>query len=196
MRKQCGTSAEAVRKFDDPGECVASASGWTGKDACALQVALRLSNEAFAERLGIGVRTVAGWHQKPTLRPQSTMQQILDTALERATVAEQSRFTQLTAASEPVTDNRDNRATGRLESDSDIAGALHWLDQHAGYRAPGGRRPAVPARRSPATGTRDPPRRCRPTGHRRRSRRLLPRPDRRPRPLQRRRCYDQRHHPR
>jgi len=44
-------------------------TGWTGRTACALQAALRLSNEAFAERLGIGVRTVASWHQKPTLRP-------------------------------------------------------------------------------------------------------------------------------
>src|SRR3954470_21377906 len=117
MRKQCGTSAEAVRKSDDPGECVASASGWTGKDACALQAALRLSNEAFAERLGIGDRTVASWLQKPTLPPQSTMPQILDTPLQQATAAEQSRFTQLTAAGEPVTD--DPAATHRLESDPD-----------------------------------------------------------------------------
>jgi DNA-binding transcriptional regulator YiaG len=145
MRKQCGTSAEAVRKSDDPGECVASASGWTGKDACALQAALRLSNEAFAERLGIGVRTVAGWHQKPTLRPQSAMQQILDTALEQATVAEQSRFTQLTATGEPATD--DPAATRRLESDPDIAGALHWLDQHAGW-TPGTARREVTSRLS------------------------------------------------
>jgi 8-oxo-dGTP diphosphatase len=32
---------------------------WTGRTACALQAALRLSNESFAEHLGIAVRTVA-----------------------------------------------------------------------------------------------------------------------------------------
>jgi DNA-binding transcriptional regulator YiaG len=46
------------------------ATGWTGRAACTLQAALRMSNEAFAEHLGIAVRTVAGWHQKPGLRPR------------------------------------------------------------------------------------------------------------------------------
>jgi hypothetical protein len=57
-----------------------SVSVWTGRTACALQAALRLSNESFAEHLGIAVRTVAAWHQKPTLKPKSEMQQLLDTA--------------------------------------------------------------------------------------------------------------------
>ena len=52
-------------------------TGWTGRAACALQDALRLSNESFAEHLGIGVRTVASWHQKSGLRPRPEMQQIL-----------------------------------------------------------------------------------------------------------------------
>ena len=62
-------------------------TGWTGRDACALQAALRMSNEAFAEHLGIAVRTVAGWHQKPGLRPRPEMQQVLDAALARAPAA-------------------------------------------------------------------------------------------------------------
>lgn len=37
------------------------ASGWTGDAACSLQAALRMSNEAFAEHLGIAVRTVVGY---------------------------------------------------------------------------------------------------------------------------------------
>jgi len=57
---------------------------WTGRAACALQAALRLSNESFAEHLGIAVRTVAAWHHKPTLKPKTEMQQLLDTALEQA----------------------------------------------------------------------------------------------------------------
>src|SRR6202049_1917294 len=67
-------------------------TGWTGRTACALQAALRLSNEAFAERLGIGVRTVAAWHQKTTLRPRPEMQQGLDTALEQASHPIKTRF--------------------------------------------------------------------------------------------------------
>jgi hypothetical protein len=34
---------------------------WTGETACALQKAMRMSNERFAERLGIGVLTCAEW---------------------------------------------------------------------------------------------------------------------------------------
>src|ERR1022692_4168927 len=67
-------------------------TGWTGRTACALQAALRLSNEGFAERLGIGVRTVSAWHQKPKLRPRPEMQQVLDTALEQASQSIRTRF--------------------------------------------------------------------------------------------------------
>jgi len=44
---------------------------WTGHTACALQAAMRLSNEAFAAHLGIAVRTVATLHQKPDLTPRA-----------------------------------------------------------------------------------------------------------------------------
>ena len=71
-------------------------TGWTGRAACALQAALRMSNESFAEHLGIGVRTVAAWHQKPGLRPRPEMQQILDEALTRAPAAAGERFAILT----------------------------------------------------------------------------------------------------
>jgi DNA-binding transcriptional regulator YiaG len=56
-------------------------TGWTGRTACALQAALRMSNDAFAAHLDLGVRTVADWHKKPGLRPQPESQQLLDTAL-------------------------------------------------------------------------------------------------------------------
>jgi hypothetical protein len=51
---------------------------WTRRTACALQAALRLSNQAFAANLGIGVRTVADWHEKPGLQPRPETQLILD----------------------------------------------------------------------------------------------------------------------
>jgi hypothetical protein len=122
---------------------VASADGWTGESACALQAALRLSNEAFAQRLGVGLRTVAGWHQKPTLRQQSEMQQLLDTALEQAAPEAQARFAALTA--KPGDDTRTVDAEHRLSADPNISAALHWLDQHAGWD-PGTARRDVAAR--------------------------------------------------
>jgi 8-oxo-dGTP diphosphatase len=70
---------------------------WTGRTACALQVALRLTNEAFAAHLGVAVRTVATWHQKPDLIPKAEMQQLLDTALERVPESTKTRFARLVA---------------------------------------------------------------------------------------------------
>ncbi|MFJ8040502.1 NUDIX hydrolase [Kitasatospora sp. NPDC096147] len=70
---------------------------WTGKSACQLQEALRDTNEAFAGRLGIGLRTVASWHQNPELVPRTEMRQLLDQILEKAPSATQKRFALLTA---------------------------------------------------------------------------------------------------
>jgi len=106
---------------------------WTGRTACALQAGLRLSNEAFAAHLGIATRTVAGWHQKPTLKPKSEMQQLLDTALEQAPAAAKDRFNQFLIAS-PAGPNRDD-PTQRLDDDPHITAALDWIDEHTGQPA-------------------------------------------------------------
>ncbi len=125
--------------------------GWTGSTACALQSALRLSNEAFAERLGIAVRTVAGWRQKPTVRPKSEMQQLLDTALEKAPAAAKERFAKVTAApvEAPAAERGDGEtaaeAERRLSADPNIGAALDWLDKHAGWE-PGDARRQVASR--------------------------------------------------
>jgi transcriptional regulator with XRE-family HTH domain len=66
---------------------------WTGRAACALQAALRMTNESFAVHLGTAVRTVATWHQKPDRVPSAEMQLALDTTLERAAESAQARFT-------------------------------------------------------------------------------------------------------
>jgi hypothetical protein len=66
---------------------------WTGRTACALQAALRMTNESFAAHLGTAVRTVATWRQKPDRVPSAEMQQALDTTLERAGEGAQTRFT-------------------------------------------------------------------------------------------------------
>jgi len=71
---------------------VDSVEAWTGRTACALQAALRMSNERFAKHLGVAVRTVAAWHENQATVPQSETQQILDTAYERASPTVRSRF--------------------------------------------------------------------------------------------------------
>lgn len=65
---------------------------WTGRTACTLQAALRMTNEQFAARIGVAVRTVAGWHQAPDIVPRSEIQAALDTTYERAGEAVQRRF--------------------------------------------------------------------------------------------------------
>ncbi|MGH3869642.1 MAG: transcriptional regulator [Pseudonocardiaceae bacterium] len=142
---------------------------WTGRAACALQAALRLTNESFAEHLGIAVRTVAAWHHKPTLKPKTEMQQLLDTALEQASAAVTTRFTQFLAGpADPSTARSDAArvpdpmhappsqhartrhesavaAERRLSSDPHIDAALDWLDRSAGW-APGASRGVVASR--------------------------------------------------
>jgi hypothetical protein len=140
MQNQCRTDAY----FEDGGQN-GMMGGWTGRTACALQEAMNLSQAAFAKRFGIATRTVAGWHDKPTARPQSATQEILDTALEQASPAVRERFAELT--SEPEPSQPDAAATHRLDTDPNIAGALRWLDQHAGW-TPGTARRNVATRLS------------------------------------------------
>jgi hypothetical protein len=120
--------------------------GWTGQSASALQAALRLSNEKFAEKLGIGVRTVASWRQKPDLRPQSEMQQVLDTVYERASDTERARFAELLGEDPTVDMSPDTvEAEQRLDADPHIGAALEWLDRSARW-PPGAARRAIAAR--------------------------------------------------
>jgi 8-oxo-dGTP pyrophosphatase MutT (NUDIX family) len=77
------------------------ANAWTGRTASALQAALRLTNEAFAKQLGVAVRTVATWHEKPDLTPRTEMQQLLDTVYERASDGARARFAQLIGGAIP-----------------------------------------------------------------------------------------------
>lgn len=65
---------------------------WTGRTATLLQDALRMTNEAFAEHLGVAVRTVAAWRMGPHITPRPEMQRILDTAYERADGTARFRF--------------------------------------------------------------------------------------------------------
>ena len=76
---------------------------WTGRHACALQCALRMSQEAFAERLGVSRRAVTTWHERPdsVIRPE--LQQALDTLFENASTSAKLRFSRrLHRAAEPA----------------------------------------------------------------------------------------------
>ncbi|MFD5423873.1 helix-turn-helix domain-containing protein [Streptomyces sp. NPDC127069] len=72
---------------------MATVHHWTGLEAKALRLALRLSVRAFAEHLGVGVRTVSKWEKlRASTEPRPDTQAILDTALARADVAVHLRF--------------------------------------------------------------------------------------------------------
>jgi hypothetical protein len=123
---------------------------WTGSTACALQAALRMSNEAFASHLDVGVRTVAAWHQKPARRPMPEQQQLLDTALELAPRSVKQRFAVLTSQAQHSEDQEREDAVSadtedRLIGDLNINGALSHLDRMAGWE-PGTARRAVSSR--------------------------------------------------
>lgn len=65
---------------------------WTGGYADALRRSLRMTNESFAEYLGVAVRTVAYWRKYPEMIPQTHVQAILDTALEKTPERVKAQF--------------------------------------------------------------------------------------------------------
>lgn len=69
---------------------------WSGRHACALQSAMRATNEEYAARIGVSARTVATWHSSPETVPRTEIQQALDTMLEQAPEAVRRRFNLLT----------------------------------------------------------------------------------------------------
>ncbi|MEW2122700.1 helix-turn-helix domain-containing protein [Streptomyces sp. NPDC007259] len=65
---------------------MATVHQWTGLEAKALRLALRLSVRAFAQQLGLAVATVSKWESKlAETEPRPDTQAILDTALARST---------------------------------------------------------------------------------------------------------------
>lgn len=65
---------------------------WTGRHACWLQDAFEDTQEEFASRLGVSVRSVASWHQSPGMVPKLETRRILNTAYERSGDAVRRRF--------------------------------------------------------------------------------------------------------
>lgn len=107
-------------------------------------------------RLRGDLRTVAGWHEKPKVRPRPESQQLLDTALARVDSAVRDRFAVLcgepapyargAAEPEPPADDKVRAAAEhRLAADPNIGQALARLDELAGWE-PGTARSQVAAR--------------------------------------------------
>lgn len=71
---------------------------WTGQKAARLQDAFEMTQEQFAGKLGVSVRSVAAWRANPKMIPQPETQRILDTAYERAGDAVRRRFIHLSRA--------------------------------------------------------------------------------------------------
>lgn len=65
---------------------------WTGRHACALQAALRMSQDEMAALIGVAKRTIAAWHERPDVRIRPELQRALDTAYERAPEPVKVRF--------------------------------------------------------------------------------------------------------
>ena len=79
---------------------------WTGREAKLLRKALRLSVRDFAARLGIGVRTVNKWEARQAdITPLPHMQEVLDTALARASDEAKARFSAVARADVPEHEN-------------------------------------------------------------------------------------------
>ena len=79
---------------------------WTGREAKLLREALRLSIRDFAARLGIGVRTVNKWEARQAdITPLPHMQEVLDTALARASDEAKARFSAVARADVPEHEN-------------------------------------------------------------------------------------------
>src|SRR5258708_21770130 len=65
---------------------------WTGGEADTLRRALRMTIEAFAERLEMSPRAVAYWRSHPEIVPRSHVQRTLDSTLERAPDRAKAQF--------------------------------------------------------------------------------------------------------
>ncbi|MFC8065467.1 NUDIX domain-containing protein [Streptomyces sp. NPDC057293] len=71
---------------------MADVQQWTGEKAARLQDAFEMTQEEFAGKLGVSVRSVASWRANPKMVPQPETQRILDTTLGLAGDAVRRRF--------------------------------------------------------------------------------------------------------
>jgi transcriptional regulator with XRE-family HTH domain len=104
---------------------------WTSREADALRAALRLTNEEFAEQLGVSARSVALWRKGGTGAISLQVQRLFDTVLESATNSQRERFAQL-AGLDKVAGNGDEMRS-RLDAAVNLHSALAWLQSSLIY---------------------------------------------------------------
>ena len=102
---------------------------WTGRTAHALQLALRMTNEGFAERIGASVRTVAKWSANPNSVQVPDLQRALDTMYSRASAEEKERFARMTQSPEAA-------PVALPEVPTSVGDSLRWIDSAMAW--PGG----------------------------------------------------------
>ena len=93
-------------------------TGWTGETACALQAALRMSNETFARHLRVSVRTVAGWHEKPDGRAATGDAAASRRGVHSGDPGARDRFAALCGEPVPSTQQRHRTRSSRERSDA------------------------------------------------------------------------------
>ncbi|MFF7331533.1 helix-turn-helix domain-containing protein [Streptomyces sp. NPDC008150] len=74
---------------------------WHGREADALRLALRLTQDQIAEQLGCSTRTVTRWREANRGRISVPIQEALDAMYERLTVPQVRRFLHALKQSEP-----------------------------------------------------------------------------------------------
>ncbi|WP_020117544.1 hypothetical protein [Streptomyces canus] len=65
---------------------------WTGRDADALRITLRLTQDQMAEQMGCASRTVARWREVKNSRISTPIQEALDALYEQLTEKQVRRF--------------------------------------------------------------------------------------------------------
>ncbi len=88
----CHYSGSVATEQRGPGSGGVVVDQWTGRYACALQFALRMTHEELAATLGVSRRAVATWHERPEVVISTELQRALDTAYERASETAKIRF--------------------------------------------------------------------------------------------------------
>ncbi|MEO3976877.1 hypothetical protein [Streptomyces sp. CAU 1734] len=111
---------------------MATVHHWTGLEARALRLALRMSVRSFADHLGVGVRTISKWENLRTAtQPRPDTQAILDTTLARADAAAHLRFETFLAEEAPSAgpSPRAGRVTLSRASGADLEAWADDLDR-------------------------------------------------------------------
>jgi hypothetical protein len=122
MQEKCNQGVKLVGLSGDMDRLV---QNWTGRHADGLRQAMRMTNESFAEHLGVSVRTVAYWRQRPDMVPKQLFQEVLDTALIRTPQRAKDHFWELAGAGGPS--STPSQLAERLLASEDAASLTDWL---------------------------------------------------------------------